>query len=273
VIGRVATIDQASAVIGAERRPEAGLHGVNETDDPATNAAEVQSATDQEHRQDDVETVALYCRVSTEEQSLDRQQQLTSDYATERLGTPLSAIEVYADKQTGTNTDRDGYRELMDVVESGEVDRVIVSEVSRISRSMRDFSATVHRLVDEHGVALHVLDMGIDVDPAERDPYTRAFLQVAATFAELKAEIKRQNTREGMAAVREQGKWTGRPSFGFDVGAEGYLSPNDDYETALVILDELDKGVSKSELSKRAGVSRMTVMRIGSNRERYLSHC
>ena len=129
----------------------------------------------------------------------------------------------------------------------------------------------MHRLVDEHGVALHVLDMGIDVDPAERDPYTRAFLQVAATFAELEAEIKRQNTREGMDAARDQGKWTGRPPFGFDVGAEGYLAPNDDYETALVVIDELDKGVSKSQLARRAGVSRMTIMRIDENRERYLS--
>ena len=111
--------------------------------------------------------------------------------------------------------------------------------------------------------------MGIDVDPAERDPYTRAFLQVAATFAELEAEIKRQNTREGMDAAREQGKWTGRPPFGFDVGAEGYLAPNDDYETALVIIDELDKGVSKSQLARRAGVSRMTITRVYENRESY----
>ena len=36
--------------------------------------------------------------------------------------------------------------------------------------------------------------------------------------------------------------------FGFDVGSEGYLTPNDDYETELVLTDELDKGVSKSQL-------------------------
>ena len=64
-------------------------------------------------------------------------------------------------------------------------------------------------------------------------------------------------------------KWTGRPPFGGDVGAEGYLAPND-YETALVLIDELDKGVSKSQLARRAGVSRMTIMRIDKNRERYI---
>jgi predicted site-specific integrase-resolvase len=38
------------------------------------------------------ETVALYVRVSTEDQSLDRQCQLTHDYATDRLGIAMSSI-------------------------------------------------------------------------------------------------------------------------------------------------------------------------------------
>ena len=90
----------------------------------------------------------------------------------------------------------------MENVENDVIERVVTSEVSRISRSVRDFSATVERIVDECGVALHILDMSIDLDPDESDPYTRAFLQVAATFAELEAEIKRQNTREGIARRR-----------------------------------------------------------------------
>ena len=71
---------------------------------------------------------------------------------------------------------------------------------------MRDFAEAVERIVDEHGAALHVLDMGLDLDPDERDPYTRAFLSVAATFAELEADIKRENTRQGMAAAKALGQ-------------------------------------------------------------------
>lgn len=215
-------------------------------------------------------TTALYCRVSTPDQSLARQRQQTSDYATNHLGIEPAAIDVYTDTQTGTNTDRDGYRELMDAVENGDIERVIASEVSRISRSVRDFAATVERIVDENGVGLHILDMGIDLDPDDHDPYTRAFLTVAATFAELEAEIKRDNTREGIAASRAQGKWHGRPPFGFDVGAEGYLTPNDDYETAIIILDELDKGASKRELARRTGIARSTVRAIATSRNRYV---
>jgi predicted site-specific integrase-resolvase len=94
------------------------------------------------------ETVALYCRVSTDEQNLDRQREVTYEYATERLGVSPSAIEVYIDKGTGTNTDRRGYHDLMTGLEAGDVDQVVVSEVSRLSRSVRDFAASVERIVD-----------------------------------------------------------------------------------------------------------------------------
>jgi DNA invertase Pin-like site-specific DNA recombinase len=212
---------------------------------------------------------ALYCRVSTADQDLSRQRQITSEYATDRLGVEPAEIEMFVDKQSGTNTDREGYRELMAAIEDGEIEQVIASEVSRISRSVRDFSATVERIVDENGVGLHILDMGIDLDPSDADPYTRAFLTVAATFAELEAEIKRENVREGIAAAREQGHWHGRPPFGFDVGPEGYLTPNDDYEKAVIVLDELDKGASKRELARSLGIARSTVRKIAANRERY----
>ena len=217
------------------------------------------------------EVVALYVRVSTADQSLDRQRQLTHDYATDRLGVTPSSIRVYTDKRSGTSTDRSGYAELMADLADGSIDRVIVSEVSRLSRSVRDFAEAVERVVDEHGAALHVLDMGLDLDPDERDPYTRAFLSVAATFAEVEADIKGENTRQGMAAAKALGKQTGRPLFGFDVGPEG-SSPNDDFETALVILDRLDRGDSKRSVANSAGTSRRTVGRIAERRDLYESH-
>ncbi len=214
---------------------------------------------------------ALYCRVSTEDQSLDRQKNRTYEYATERLDVEPTSIEVYDDKSTGTDTDRSGYADLLEDVEAGAIDHVVASEVSRISRSVRDFTTTVDRIVDENETGLHILDMGIELEPDEEDPYTRAFLSVAATFAELEAEIKRKNTREGIAAAREAGKWHGRPPFGFEVGSEGYLVPTSEYDVAVAILDELDAGSSKRSLSRSTGVARSTISSIENNRDLYLS--
>ncbi len=98
-------------------------------------------------------------------------------------------IEMFVDKQSGTNTDRDGYRELMTAIEAGEIDQVVASEVSRISRSVRDFSAAVERIVDENDVGLHILDMRIALDPNDSDPYTRAFLRIDRTTIEIYSSL------------------------------------------------------------------------------------
>ena len=92
---------------------------------------------------------------------------------------------------------------------------------------------------------------------------------MAATFAELEAEIKRQNTMQWLTAAREQGKHTGRAPFGFDVEPGGHLSPNEDFDTAVVILDQLDRGDSKRSIGQSAGVSRSTVDRIKARRDIY----
>ena len=54
------------------------------------------------------------------------------------------------------------------------------------------------------------------------------------------------------------------------MGSEGYLVPNDDYETAIVILDELDKGASKRELGRRTRAGRSAVRHVANNREQYV---
>ena len=99
---------------------------------------------------------------------------------------------------------------------------------------------------------------------------SRVLLNFLCEVAEREAEIKRDNITEGIAASRAQGKWHGRPPFGFDVGPEGYLTPNDDYETAIVILDELDKGASKRDLARRTGIARSTVRKVANTPERYI---
>lgn len=94
---------------------------------------------------------------------------------------------------------------------------------------------------------------------------------VSGSIRRDQAEIKRENVREGIAAVQEQGKWHGRLPFGFDVGSEGYFVPNNVVERAVVVLDELDNGASKRELARLLGISRSTVQKVEENRERYTS--
>ena len=75
--------------------------------------------------------------------------------------------------------------------------------------------------------------------------------------------------REGIAAAREQGKWHGRPLFGFEIRPEGYLAPDDAYDTAVAILDALDSDESKRALARTTGVPRSTIQEIEKKRDLY----
>lgn len=212
---------------------------------------------------------ALYARVSTDDQSLDRQKEETWNYARTELDVPVSKISVYEDKGTGRDTQRESYQALMHDIQAGTIERVIVLEVSRLSRSMRDLATTIETIVDEHNTGLHVLDMSLSIEPGdENDPYQRAFVNIMGTIVQLEADMIRERTRSGIEAAKQAGKHTGRPPFGFDV-ADGYLTPNENYDIAVEILERLEKGESKRSTARFAGIARPTIDRILTRRNLY----
>ncbi len=86
-------------------------------------------------------TVTCDARVSTADQQLDRQIESITEYAQNRLDASLQDIDIYRDKSTGTDTDRSGYQALMDTADAGNIDAVIIHQVSRIARSVSDLES------------------------------------------------------------------------------------------------------------------------------------
>lgn len=205
--------------------------------------------------------VACYVRVSTEDQSLERQLTATHDYA-EDLGTDPDEITTFRDKSTGTDTDRSGYRELMAEVEAGTFDAVVVHSVSRVSRSIRDLDRTVERVVEESDTALHIISEGFSLVPDDRDPYQRAMLQLLGVFAELEASMAQKRTREGIAARQANPEYHhGRPPLGFEK-EDGHLREGENYDQVVTALEMIRKGeLSKRQASKELDTSRRTINR------------
>ena len=114
-------------------------------------------------------TVAGYARVSTGDQTLDRQLTGIFEYTERQFGCERKTVDIYRDKSTGTNVERSGYQELMQRIDSGEIDVLVVYEVSRVARSIRDLSRTADRIRDA-GVELHVVPEGLTLRPGDDDP-------------------------------------------------------------------------------------------------------
>jgi len=204
--------------------------------------------------------IACYVRVSTGQQNLDRQITATEEYARDRLGADLVEIELYRDESTGTDTARSGYRRLMNDVEGGDVDAVVVHEVSRLCRSIADLERTVERLRDA-GVELHIVSEGLTMT-GDEDPYQKALFQLLGVFAELEANIRRRNVREGIAARKESEDYHHGPApLGF-AKDDGELVEADNYERVVEVLDMVAKGEeSQRQAAEELDTSRRTIRR------------
>jgi DNA invertase Pin-like site-specific DNA recombinase len=215
---------------------------------------------------------AIYARVSTPEQSLTGQKEEAWDYVTETLGVAPSDVQVLEDKSTGTNTDRSGYRDMMSLAESDDIDRVVVREVSRIARNMRDLNRTVGQLVDDHDVSVHIIGAGVKIGEDASDDLIddEMILQLLGMAAELEAKLNKERTMAGLAAAKAAGKHTGRPPFGFDTDEDGFLVPNDDFDTAVSVIEMIDRDESVRSTARAAGIARSTVRAILDRREMYV---
>lgn len=206
-------------------------------------------------------TVAAYVRVSTSDQNLDRQLEGVAEYADRELGVAPDELEYFRDKSTGTDVDRSGYQHLVDAVDAGAVDTVVVLEVSRVARSIADLERTVERFRDA-GVELHIVEERLVVRPDEEDPYQRALFQMLGVFAELEAKIKRQNIRQGIAARQANDEYRHGPApLGFTKD-DGRLTEAGDYHRVVEVLEQVARGeMSKRQAAQELGCSRRTVQR------------
>lgn len=205
--------------------------------------------------------IATYCRVSTDNQTIERQVESTTRYATEQFDTPLNEIHGYRDTSTGTNTERGGYRDLMAAVEAGEIAAVIVHEISRLARSLRDLDRTVSRITKD-GAEVHFVRDGLIFGSDDDSPMDRLMLQMLGAFAEWEARVKQMNTKEGIAARQANPDYHHGPApLGFEK-ENGQLIEGVNYDTVCAALDMVVKG----ELSKRQAASELASSRRTINR-------
>ncbi len=134
--------------------------------------------------------------------------------------------------------------ELTSVLQRG--DRLVVSELSRLGRSLGQVVAVLDALA-KAGVAFVALKENIRVE-GKRDIQTKVMTTLFALFAEVERDLISERTREGLARARSSGRKLGRPK-----GSLG-VSRLDGKEDEIRRFLEL--GVSKTAIAKLTGVSR-----------------
>ena len=188
-----------------------------------------------------MKTVA-YLRISTGSQDLANQKMAVLDYAREKRFTVDRFVEVQASSRK--NLAQRGIEELLGTLAAG--DRLVVSELSRLGRSLGQVIRIVDELVRQK-VRFVAIKEGIRFE-GKQDMETKVMITLFGLFAEVERDLISQRTKEGLAAAKAKGRLLGRPK-----GALG-KSKLDGKEEEIRML--LDKTVSKASIAKIVGVSR-----------------
>jgi putative DNA-invertase from lambdoid prophage Rac len=147
--------------------------------------------------------VALYCRVSTADQSCARQERDLAAFA-ERSG--YDVVGTFKETGSGVKLDRAERRKVTALAQARRIDAVLVTELSRWGRSTTDLLATLKEL-EAHRVSLIALN-GMAFDLAT--PHGRMIATVLAGIAEFERELAQERIRSGIAAAKARGKRFGR---------------------------------------------------------------
>lgn len=154
--------------------------------------------------------VAIYAR-----QSIDKKDSISIESQIEHCKAKLAPNEtykIYCDRGfSGKNTDRPQFLAMKRDIESGEISKVIIYRLDRISRAILDF-ANMMELFDKHCVGILSCSDPIDTTT----PMGRAMLSVTMTFAQLERETIQQRVRDNYYARGKSGFYLGgRAPFGY----------------------------------------------------------
>lgn len=155
--------------------------------------------------------IYAYCRVSTEQQNLDRQEDAIKKYVEENN---LEITNWYCDKISGKTFERDNYIAMKEVTEKDDV--IIIKELDRFGRSMEAIKKEWQYFM-EKGVRIIVIDMPlISSDITGKKTLDMQFIsnlvfEVLCYSAEKEREKISQRTKEGLQARKESGIKLGRP--------------------------------------------------------------
>ncbi len=122
------------------------------------------------------------------------------------------AERVDDEVESGATLERPGLAKLLRRIEEGDVRRVIVYRVDRLTRKLADL-ARLAESFERHRVHLTIVDGNIDADAGSLAGFQ---VNMLATFAEWEREIIRERIADTRGAIRARGERSaGRVPFGY----------------------------------------------------------
>jgi len=145
-----------------------------------------------------------YLRVSTSTQNLKHQRNAALVYANTKGLTNIEFIEE-------TISSRKNDRTIYDLIDTCKVgDNLIVFELSRLARSMKELESIRVKLADK-GVDIHAISQNLVIASDKNDITTKALIFALELSAEIERNMISERTKNALAVKKASGVKLGRP--------------------------------------------------------------
>jgi DNA invertase Pin-like site-specific DNA recombinase len=164
---------------------------------------------------------AIYTRKSSEEgldqdfNSLHAQREACAAYIASQKHEGWQAVKTHYDDGgfSGGNMERPALKQMLEDIEAGKVNVVIVYKVDRLTRSLADFAKIIERF-DKHSVSFVSVTQQFNTTSS----MGRLTLNVLLSFAQFEREVTSERIRDKIAASKKKGMWMGGfVPLGYDV--------------------------------------------------------
>lgn len=188
--------------------------------------------------------IFAYIRVSTDDQTVKNQKDMI-----ERAGYRVD--KWLADEGVSGTIDWTKREINIAIEEASEGDTIIVAELSRLGRSLKQILEIVE-LCQKKKVNIIMIREGIQTN--NDSPVNKLLLSILGSLAEMERNLISQRTKDALALKKKNGVVLGRP-----VGRTTPVEKMKLYPKKEQIIAWRKDGVSYMEIGRRLGVHRVTV--------------
>ncbi len=149
---------------------------------------------------------AIYIRYSTADQT-EMQQMNTIEEYLQRQG--LTADIITRDEGVSGGVSFTDRKLIKMLDELNEGDKIVVSEISRLGRSMSDLNKLVNDELKPRKLKLAVIKMGLELDCSNLKAIDEMILQSFAFSAQIEKEMIQERTQAALDAKRKRGEAMG----------------------------------------------------------------
>jgi len=153
---------------------------------------------------------AIYCRVSTDEQNPEHQQNALLQYA---KNNDYEVYKIYTDKTSGAKQSRPELNQLMFDARAKNFDLVLVWKLDRLGRSLQHLLSIVHEW-NLKGIDFVCTTQNIDTTT----PSGELVFHILGAIAQFERTLISERTKEGLKTAALNGRHPGRPKGSKDKG-------------------------------------------------------